>query len=114
MWTPVDLNSPLVSASLLAEVTANIDFIIELDPGDQMAPNITCYFCTVVEDSTLGLQLSGTHAERLKSLRASTFDSVYAILLIHTSSLMPSCLLTSKGTLYYRITEGKMVSTLFF
>lgn len=39
--------------------------LFELDPGDQMAPNITCYFCTVAVDRTLGLQLSGVLVERL-------------------------------------------------
>lgn len=33
--------------------------LFELDPGDQIAPNITCYFRTVAVDRTLGLQLSG-------------------------------------------------------
>lgn len=39
--------------------------LFELDPGDQIAPNITCYFCTVAVDRTLGLQLSGMLVERL-------------------------------------------------
>lgn len=27
--------------------------LFELDPGDQIAPNITCYLCTVAVDRTL-------------------------------------------------------------
>lgn len=57
----------------MAEVTANTDF--ELDPGDQIATNITCYFCTVTVNRTFGLQLSGTLIERLSfSSRAAAAD----------------------------------------
>lgn len=39
--------------------------LFESDPGDQMAPNISCYFCSVAVDRTLALQLSGVLVERL-------------------------------------------------
>lgn len=51
--------------------------LFELDPGDQIAPNITCYFCTVAVDRTL--QFSSMHVEKMRfSLSAATSEfSVY-------------------------------------
>lgn len=57
--------------------------LFELDPGDQIAPNITCYFCTVAVDRTLGLQLSGMLVERLFSVGQLLLNSEKAELLIH-------------------------------
>ena len=67
-----DLSSgPNLSACSPAEVTVHT----ERDPGDQMAPNITCYFCTVAVDRTFGLQLSGSLVERLSfSSRAAAAE----------------------------------------
>lgn len=45
-----------------------------LDPGDQIAADITCYFCTVAVDRTLGLQLSATHVELSFCRRAATVE----------------------------------------
>ena len=47
--------------------------LFELDPGDQIAPNITCYFCTVAVDRTL--QFSGMHVEKTRfCLRVATSE----------------------------------------